>query len=88
MYNIRPNFTIEFSNGTFEYGFKLRPVLYPYMTKIQYVCENGYETVTKYGVQNITCGPRARWRPQLIGCISKFLVESFYRHMYYLLINY
>ncbi|VDL61298.1 unnamed protein product [Hymenolepis diminuta] len=71
IYNIRPNFTIEFSNGTVEYGFKLRPVLYPYMTKIQYVCENGYETVTKYDVQNITCGPTARWKPQLTGCIKK-----------------
>ncbi|CDI98226.1 C type lectin domian containing protein [Echinococcus multilocularis] len=69
-YNIQANFTITFENGTKETRSKLKPVFYPYMTTIRYVCQEGYETVTKTPDQNITCGPVGRWRPQIYGCIT------------------
>ncbi|KAH9284972.1 hypothetical protein ECG_03140 [Echinococcus granulosus] len=69
-YNIQANFTITFENGTKETRSKLKPVFYPYMTTIRYVCQEGYETVTKTPDQNITCGPVGRWTPQIYGCIT------------------
>ncbi|KAL5964213.1 hypothetical protein TSMEX_008051 [Taenia solium] len=69
-YNIQPNFTIQFANGTMETRSKLKPVPYPYMTTIRYLCKEGYETVTKKPDQNISCGPIGWWRPQICGCIT------------------
>ncbi|KAL5109371.1 hypothetical protein TcWFU_008815 [Taenia crassiceps] len=69
-YNIQPNFTIRFANGTMETGSKLKPVSYPYMTTIRYLCKEGYETVTRNLDQNISCGSIGRWRPQIYGCIT------------------
>lgn len=70
-YNIEPNFTIQFANGTMETRSKLKPVPYPYMTTIRYLCKEGYETVTKKPDQNISCGSIGRWRPQIYGCIGE-----------------
>ncbi|VDK22581.1 unnamed protein product [Taenia asiatica] len=69
-YNIQPNFTIQFANGTMETRSKLKPVPYPYMTTIRYLCKEGYQTVTKKPDQNTSCGPIGWWRPQIYGCIT------------------
>ncbi|VDM20128.1 unnamed protein product [Hydatigera taeniaeformis] len=69
-YNIQPDFTISFANGTMQKWRKLKPVPYPYLTTIRYLCQEGYETVTKTPDQNISCGQIGRWRPQIYGCIS------------------
>uniref|UniRef100_A0A5K3F1N9 C-type lectin domain-containing protein n=1 Tax=Mesocestoides corti TaxID=53468 RepID=A0A5K3F1N9_MESCO len=70
-HNIQPLFTIDYSNGTMDVTEKLKPIPYPYRTKIRYTCMAGYETVTKEPDQNISCGSIGRWRPQLSGCIKK-----------------
>ncbi|KAM3187268.1 hypothetical protein ACTXT7_002641 [Hymenolepis weldensis] len=67
-YNIEPNFTIEYPDGTISTVDKLEPIPYPYQTRIYYACKKGYETVIKKFGQNITCGPIGRWLPQLAGC--------------------
>uniref|UniRef100_A0A0R3SU39 C-type lectin domain-containing protein n=1 Tax=Hymenolepis diminuta TaxID=6216 RepID=A0A0R3SU39_HYMDI len=74
-YNIEPNFTIEYPNGTVSTLDKLEPIPYPYQTRIHYVCKKGYETVVKKPDQNITCGPIGRWLPQLAGCISNRILN-------------
>nr|VZI31693.1 unnamed protein product [Spirometra erinaceieuropaei] len=68
----KPNFTITFANGTQYTTNKLQPREYPYETVIRYVCQEGFETVTKDPDQNITCGALGKWLPQLTSCLGEF----------------
>ncbi|VDL99511.1 unnamed protein product [Schistocephalus solidus] len=67
---LQSNFTITFTNGTRYTLTKLQPREYPYKTVIRYVCQDGYETITRNSDQNITCGEMGKWRPQLTSCLE------------------
>ncbi|VDN09851.1 unnamed protein product, partial [Dibothriocephalus latus] len=66
---IQPTFTITFANATGYTTTRLQPREYPYQTVIRYVCQEGYETITKDADQNITCAELGKWRPQPTSCL-------------------